>query len=229
MPAPLRALTLSSALLLSACTDGDTAAPHTPTVPHFEGDYTLVDSGPDEPGWTTFRDSLRETIAERDTAALLAVVAPDARLSYDSDDVGPTGFRALWFTGDPPDGRDVWTTLTSALDGGSLDEDGAVVAPFVYSLWPHDEHDPFSSVAIVGDSVLVRSGPSRTSRVVARVSNLILPALAPPDEGWRLIQLPDGRNAYVEARRALSPIGYRATFWPEPDGTWQLRSFLAGD
>ena len=55
------------------------------------------------------------------------------------------------------------------------------------------------------------------------------PALAPPNAGWRMVRLPDETVAYVPAALALSPVGYRATFWAEPDGTWFLRSFLAGD
>ena len=88
---------------------------------------------------------------------------------------------------------------------------------------------PESSVALVGDSLLARSGPADTAEPVATVSNLIVSALAPPDNGWRMVQLPDGTVGYVTAGQALSPVSYRATFWPEPDGTWLLRSFLAGD
>lgn len=229
MPAPYRALALSAALTLGACTDGE-PGPATPParITHFEGEYSLVDDGAMVPGWEAFRDSLRACIAKRDTSFLLSVVAEDARLGYDTDLSGPEGFAELWLGGAPPEDRDPFETLGAALDGGSLDEDGAVIAPFVYALWP-DEHDPLSSVAIVGEGIAARSGPNEEADTTAVLANLIVPALAPPDRSWRMIQLPDGEVAYVEARHALSPVGYRATFWPEPDGTWKLRSFLAGD
>lgn len=232
MPAPLRTLAVSAAITLAACTDGEPLPPDSPPPPPalatFEGEYVPVDDGTAVPGWEAFRDSLRATVARKDTAALLAVVAPDARLSFGDTPPGPDGFRAMWLSGDPPEGRDLWSTLRGVLDGGSLDEDGAVIAPFVSGLWP-DDHDPFSSVAIVQDSVIARDSPSRAGTPVARISHLILPALAPPNAGWRMVRLPDETVAYVPAALALSPVGYRATFWAEPDGAWFLRSFLAGD
>ncbi|MEM1057296.1 MAG: hypothetical protein AAGI52_17395 [Bacteroidota bacterium] len=231
MPPTLRTFAATAALALVGCADDPPPppGPPPPAVLSFEGDYTPVDDGANVPGWETFRDSLRATLARRDTAALLAAVAPDARLSFEEETlVGGIGLRDMWFRGVTPEGRDPWRTLAGVLDGGSLDEDGAVIAPFVTGLWP-EEHDPLSSVAIVEADVPARESPMDSSTVVATVSHLILPALALPEDGWRMVQLPDGRAAYVVAGQALSPIGYRATFWPELDGTWKLRSFLAGE
>ncbi|MEM6327789.1 MAG: hypothetical protein AAF791_11785 [Bacteroidota bacterium] len=223
-----RVLLFALAFPVIACADPEPPPDPPPSVRAFSGDYVPVDDGAEVPGWTAFRDSLRATLVREDTLGLLTAIAPDARLSYDTEAVGPDGFRAMWFSGDPPQGRSPWATLAGVLDGGSLDEDGAVIAPFVQALWP-DDHDPLSSVAIVETDVEARAAPSAEAEVVATLSTLIVPALAPPDSGWRQIQLPDGQAAFVVAGQALSPLSYRATFWPDPDGTWRLRSFLAGD
>lgn len=216
-------------LLLAGCANGEETPPEASgAVPSFRGSFTPVDDGASVPGFSRFRDELRAVVARRDTAELLARIAPGARLSFDDVPGGPEGFRDMWFSGDTPDGRDPWDILGAVLDGGSVEEDGAVTAPFVYGLWP-GEPDPLSHVAIVGGDVDAREGPAETAEVVARVGHLIVPALAPPDAGWRLIRLPDSTAAYVPASKALSPAGYRAAFWEDGGGRWRLQLFLAGD
>ncbi|MEL6617107.1 MAG: hypothetical protein AAFQ43_15300, partial [Bacteroidota bacterium] len=190
-------LLAAACLVFVGCADGETPPPQASgAVPTFRGSFTPVDDGASVPGFSRFRDELREAVARRDTAAFLARVAPGARLSFDDVPGGPEGFREMWFSGDPPDGRDPWRVLEGVLDGGSVEEDDAVTAPFVYGLWPA-EPDPLSNVAIVGGDVEAREGPSETSQVMARVGHLIVPVLAPPDDGWRLIRLPDSTAAYV--------------------------------
>ena len=196
-----------------------------PDVPVFEGDFTLVDDAAESPAFVAFRERLADVVARRDTAALLELVASGARLSFGDAPGGPAGFRAMWFGGDPPAGEPVWDVLSRALAGGSVDEDGAVTVPFVPALWPSDL-DPFSHVAVVERDVPAYSQPGGTE--TARLSEIAVPVLAPPLDGWRQVRLPDGRAAFVEAGRALSPVGYRAVFWDDGDG-WRLRSFLAGD
>lgn len=196
-----------------------------PGLPHYEGAYPLVDDGAASPEFAAFRDRLRGIVARRDTAGLLALVAPDARLSFGSGPGGPAGFRRTWFGGGPPGGEPVWTVLERALAGGSLDEDGAVTVPFVPALWPSDL-DPFAHVAVVRRGVPALDAPGGAT--VALLSEIALPILAPPLGGWWQVRLPDGQAAFVPADKALSPVGYRAVFWDDGDG-WLLRSFLGGD
>ena len=138
---------------------------------------------------------------------------------------GPDGLRAMWLGGSTPTGGDVWATLRRVLAGGSVDEEGAVTAPFVGALWP-DHLDPFEHVAVVGPDAPAYDAPG--GAVVARLTHAALPVLGPPEGGWRPVRLPDGRRAVVADSLALSPVGYRAVFWDDGDG-WRLRSFLAGD
>ena len=226
---PLFVLALA---VLAACADGETATAPEPTsdTPEYRGRFVPVDDGAENPEFAAFRRVLRDAVERQDTTAVLAVVAPDARLGFGDGPGGPDGFRSEWFSGPRDDGHDAWTLLASILDAGSVDEEDAVSVPFVGGLWP-DTLDAFSHVAIVGDGVPAYAQPHADAEPepVARLSHIIMPVLAPPADGWRMLKLPDGSAAYVESTLALSPVGYRAVFWPEPDGTWLLRSFLAGD
>lgn len=238
MHAP-RPLTLAAlaALALAGCRDGAPppeapapAAPESetstlPNPPTFTGEFALVDDGAEDPSFVAFRDTLRAIIARRDTGALLRLVAPGARLSFGDTPGGPEGLRAMWLSGDPPQGEPVWEALGHALDGGSAEEDGAVTVPFVGGLWPSDE-DPFAHVAVLNSYVPAYDQPG--GDLVAHLSQLIVPILAPPLDGWQQVRLPNGQAAYVEAAETYSPVGYRAVFWDDGDG-WRLRSFLAGD
>ena len=212
---------------LAGCRDADDEDTLAPAVdgPTYTGEFALVDDGAEVPGFVAFRDTLRALVARRDTAALLDAVAPGARLSFGDDAGGPDGFRAMWFDGDPPTEEPVWDVLAHALDGGSVDEDGAVTFPFVSTLWPSDT-DPFAHVAVLNEYVPVYDQPG--GDLIAHLSQIVVPVLAPPLDGWWQVRLPDGTAAYVEAGAVYSPVGYRAVAWDDGDG-WHLRSFLAGD
>ena len=218
-------LLLALPVLLLAC-EPDASPPDAPAeaeVPAFRGDLTSVDDGAEIEGFSGLRDSLRAVVARRDTAALLALVAPDARLSFGDTPGGPGGFHDVWFEGDH--GEPVWDVLPRLLDGGSVEEDGAVMVPAVATLWP-ERLDPFANVAIPGDDVVAFDAPGGTP--LATLSRVTLPTSGPPADGWRPVTLPDGRAAVVPEPAVLSPVGYRATFWDDGDG-WHLRSFLTGD
>ena len=218
-------LLLALPVLLLACEPdaSPSEAPVEAEVPAFRGDLTSVDDGAETEGFASLRDSLRAVVARRDTAALLALVAPDARLSFGDTPGGPDGFRALWFEGAPDE--PIWDLLPRLLDGGSVEEDGAVIVPAIATLWP-ESLDPFANVAIPGDDVTAFDAPDGTP--LATLSRTTLPTSGPAADGWRPVTLPDGRAAVVPEPAVLSPVGYRATFWDDGDG-WHLRSFLTGD
>ena len=216
-------LWLLAAAALAACEPSaapDAGAAGTPL--EVTGDLVLVDDGAAEPGFAAFRDTLRAVVARRDTAALLAATAPDARLSYDDAPGGARGMRERWLSGRPA--PTVWDVLGWILEGGSVDEDGAVTVPSVAALWP-DDLDPTATVAVPGQGVPAYAAPG--GPVVATVTEAALPA-GPADADWQTVTLPDGRDAVVARGEALSPAGWRAVFWDDGDG-WRLRSLLSDD
>lgn len=207
------------AVLASACGSVPT------DVPVYEGSFPTVDDGAIDPAFVALRDTLRSVVVRRDTAALLALISPHARVAFDDEPGGPDGFRRVWLDGATPTGTPVWHVLGAALWVGSVEEDGAYTVPFVHGLWP-SSLDPFANVAVIGRNVPVMDQPG--GDVVALAGETVLPVLAPPLNGWWQVRLPDGSAGYVSEERALSPVGYRATFWDDGDGL-QLQSFLGGD
>ncbi len=222
-------LLLASLIAVAGCADQTPAAGDVPTIdaPALE----RFDDGATVPGFAAFRDSLTAIVARRDTAALLATVADGARLSFGDDAGGPDGFRSMWFGGTPPEGVSAWDRLGSLLSAGSVDEDGAVIIPFVFGAWP-DSIDAFSHVAVVpeGDgTVEARAAASDTSAVVARIGTVILPRDGAAAGGYQGVRTPDGQIVYVPETRAMSQTSYRATFFPDDAGAWKLQSLVAGD
>lgn len=198
-------------------------APEASEPTEYTGDLVLVDDGASDPGFATFRDSLRAITARRDTAALLAIVAEDARLSYDDVPGGAEGLRRMWFETDPSES--LWTVLERMLDGGSVDEDGAVTIPSVSVLWPENV-DLAGHVAVPGQRVPAYDAPG--GAVIAEITETTLSTTGPQAGGWCPVSLPDGRAAVVETHETLNPLGYRAVFWDDGDG-WRLRSLLSHD
>ena len=131
----------------------------------------------------------------------------------------------MWLGGAPPDSAGVWGVLGHILEGGSVEEDGAVTVPSVAALWP-EALDPFAHVAVPSLDVDAFDAPG--GRVIARLSETVVSIGAPASGGWQPVRLPDGREGVVATEETLSPVGYRATFWDDGDG-WRLRSFLDGD
>ena len=219
-------LLVLAASILAGCTDRASG----PAV--VDGTFPSVDDGAANAGFAVFRDSLRAVVARRDTAALVATVGEGARLSFGDAAGGPDGLRAMWFAGSPPGGEPLWAVLGRLLDAGSVEEDGAVTVPYVFGAWP-DSVDVFTHVAVVGDRVEARLAGSDTAGVAALVSHAILPvgspASGPATGDYQAVRLPDGTEAFVPAASVMSPVGYRATFFPDEAGAWKLQTLVAGD
>lgn len=186
-----------------------------------------------QPDFFSFRARLLVSLAGRDTAGLLAVVAPKIRNTF-GDDNGVTAFRRLWRL-EAPD-SEVWRELTAVLAlGGTFENESTFVAPYVFSRWP-SHYDAFDYLAVIASDVRVRSAPSSTAPVVTKVSFEVVQRArtAPKDQTpapaalWEPIQLSSGRIGYMAKQFLRSPIGYRAVFIRR-DNRWVMASFIAGD
>ena len=221
---PVRYPLLLLALGLAACDRPGDPPPDDPPV--FVGTTELMDDGALNPNFAAFRDSLRAIVARQDTAALLRVVADDAKLSYDDAPLGSEGLRALWFSEETSPPEPLWTVFDRILSAGSVEEDGAYTVPFVAGLWPEDL-DPSQHVAAVGDSTIATRQPGGAE--AALISGVLILPLSDSTnaETWHVV-LPDNSDAYIPRTSAVSPVGYRATFWQTGE-EWKLQVFVTGD
>jgi hypothetical protein len=190
--------------------------------------FEPVDTAATQPDFFTFRARLQAAVARHDVAAVLAVVASGATVSFGGGDGGPAEFREYWRLDSPDSG--LWDELATVLAlGGDFGEDGAFEAPYVSSEWP-DGIDGFEHVAIVGSGVRVRAAAGADAETIATLGFEIVAAGSDdaPDDAWRAVVLADGRAGFVDARYVRSPIDYRARF-AKVGGAWKLVSFVAGD
>jgi hypothetical protein len=181
----------------------------------------------------SFRARLLTAVARRDTAGLLAAVAPEIRNTF-GDDNGVEAFRRRWRL-DAPD-SELWGELAAVLAlGGTFENESTFVAPYVFSRWP-SRYDAFEYLAVVASSVRVRSEPSSTASVLARSSFQVIrragttprPLTPQEDARWEPVRLADGRIGYMAEEFLRSPVGYRAFFSRRENG-WAMVSFVAGD
>lgn len=215
---------LALALVASASCGSVPTAAQPGSVPAFQGDFVPVDDTDLDPDFAVFAGELHAIVAARDTTALLACVASEARLGFGDAPRGPDGFHARWFaeTAVPS----LWDVLGEAMTYGFVGEEDAFTAPYVFALWPSDA-DPFAHVAVPGCDVPATAEPG--GDVVARLSTLVVPILAPRNGDVWQIRLPNGDAAFVGAADVVSPLGWRLSVWPEPGGAWKIQSLLSGD
>ncbi len=192
-----------------------------------------VDEAARRPEFFTVRAQLQRAVARRDWPAVLAVVHPKIRTSFGPDN-GLAAFREQW-KAERAD-SDLWETLGTVLAlGGSFDQAGNFMAPYVYSRWP-DKLDGFEHVAVIGGRVRVRAAPRADADVLASLSYAILRRQPGADrqiapemaDHWTAVALAGGRTGFIASQYVRSPVDYRAIF-AEEGGRWRLMAFVAGD
>ena len=184
------------------------------------------DAGSTRPDFVEFRRELLQAATRKDTAAVLAVVHPEARVSFDGSG-GPTAFKSLHI--DDPD-EDFWTEFPAILRmGGRFRTPTEFDAPYTFANWP-DGVESFECLAVIGTGVRLRQNPTTRSRPLAVLSYDIVQQLIDdaPVAGWEHVVTADGVRGFVSSRYLRSPIDHRAMFAYQ-DGRWWLMAYLAGD
>jgi hypothetical protein len=183
-----------------------------------------VDEAARQPDFFTFRAQLQAAVARRDANAVLAAIDPHIRVGF-GDKNGIDAFTRQWRIHDPD--SQLWAELGAVLAlGGSFNQSGAFVAPYVYSSC---QADAFKGVVVVGANVRVRETAASDAPVIATLSFAVVTlASVPKSGGWTRITLADGRQGFIASRLVRSPIDYRA-FFTRADSGWRMTLFLSGD
>jgi len=195
------------------------------TVQTF-GTVAPFDDAARDTSFLTFRDVLLRTLAQRDTASLYAIVAPDIRVSLGPDN-GIGAFREEWRPGE--DDSEIWSVLDDLLrHGGRFTTPDLFIAPWTFFGLP-DSLDAFEYLIVRDSGVVVRGTPDASGAAIATLSfDIVRTANTPTPDGWSAIMAGDGRVAYVDTDHVRSPVGYRAGF-ERRDGRWLLVFLAAGD
>ena len=173
-----------------------------------------------------FRSELQRTVARRDSAALLRLVADDVYASFGGH-IGKADFIDLWDLRKQPEHSRIWRELGGALKLGCAIQGDARVAPS-FDAQVDPARDPFETRVALPGAVL-RQGPNDGSRSLATLDWHLLTLTEAWEGGpWVHVRLDDGRSGYVREAMARSVIGYRAAF-EQRGGKWLMTSFVAGD
>jgi hypothetical protein len=181
------------------------------------------------PDFVEFRRRLQEVVAQRNTEALLRIVHPKVKVSFDGSG-GVEAFKEYYLNNQD---EDFWAEFAKILSwGGSFSDSGVFVAPYVFSDWP-DEFDSFECEAVVGTGVRLRARPRVTARIVAVLDYAIVQPIdadpaVPTSVEWQRVRTADGRTGYVSRSYLRSPIDHRA-FFEFKEGRWWLVTYIAGD
>lgn len=205
-----------------------------------KGKINPVDEALQDTAFFVFRESLIQAIKKKDVFYLLDVVAEDITHSFGDND-GVAGFVQRWQL-DSPEGIEhssIWHELEQVLiNGGSFSEGGKrFTAPYYFAEFP-DGYDAFTHAAIIGRGVRMRERAGLNTKVVKSLSYDIVEVIEFTDKmerigdeefPWVHIKLLDGRQGYLWGKFIGTPIGYRAGFVRQPNGSWNMEFFIAGD
>lgn len=192
-----------------------------------------VDEAGQVPEFYLFRADLLRTVWAQDTDAVIALLTPDANLSFGGHN-GPAAFRHLWCDA-PGQSENLWQILEQTLLLGGTFVDGDArrefTAPYVHSTWP-PAVDAYRSAAVTGADVRLRAQPSRTAPVRQRLDFDIVQYTGQEREAegirWCEIALADGTTGWVAARYLRHALAYRLGFIRTAAG-WRIRFFVSGD
>jgi hypothetical protein len=192
------------------------------------------DDGPQDPSFVKFRDGLKDILARKDAKALMKIVAPNIKNSFDNAEDGAAKFRKGWKPEDPKSA--IWPALSLVVNmGGNFDSKTAFSAPYVSSAFPSDL-DVFEHLVVTTEGAVMRSAPKADAPIVRKLDHDILTVVktaskpqheAGPND-WSEVKDANGVQGFVLDRDVRSPIDYRAYF-EKKKGRWLMTSFLAGD
>lgn len=185
-----------------------------------------VDQCSADPSFAAFRDDLRQAIARRDRAFILALVTDDIEVDFGGG-AGRDTFAQTWSL-DRPDISPLWQELGETLSlGCARSSEGDYWSPSFF-LDSGEVGDPFETALAIRPGAALHSAPDAASPIVTTLDWDVLTVTEwNGEQGWQRAALADGRSGYVRSEDLRSVIDYRAGF-RRIDGRWRI-VLIAGD
>lgn len=185
-----------------------------------------VDQCASDPSFAAFRDQLRQAIARKDRAYLLAILADDILVDLGGG-AGREAFLEAWDL-DQPETSPVWAELGEALRLGCIRDPGqGNWSPSIFM--SGDIDDPFGTALAIHPGTTLHARPDPASPVLATLDwDLVTIVEWNGEDPWQRVQTAAGREGYVRSIDLRSPADYRAGF-REIEGRWRMTTFVAGD
>ena len=195
-----------------------------------------VDEAQKNQSFFDFRQKLMLIIKNRDAASLIRLIRKDTELGFDGS-MGQGAFVEWWHPGDPH--SKLWVELQTVLQmGGAFDGEGNFVAPYVSARWP-DQFDEFLNSAVIGKNVPCYPSPDSASKPFCMLSYEVVNSSVDDSnveefekldkQGWRKIELWNGKVGYIRSQFLRSAIDQRIYFAKDTHGDWFISAFVAGD
>lgn len=199
-----------------------------------------VDAAPLDTVFFVFREQLKEIVKAKDIFKLLEHVDPNIKTSF-VDDNGLKSFIDMWELNSPeqiPDSK-LWPTLEEILNlGGLFNAKGDFFhAPYLDACYPKGA-DAYTTGAVIGSGVRMRTGAGLNTKVLANLSYDILNFIetTPIEEKigtetypWIKVKTMDGMEGFVWGKFYRSPIDYRAGFQKKRLDGWKIVTLVVGD
>jgi hypothetical protein len=180
-----------------------------------------------EPGFTAFRDRLRDVAAKKDRQALLAMLAPNVTVNFGGDQ-GHKAFAEAWGL-DRLGESDIWPLLRKILPlGCAVSDEGFAIPSLTIQFEPVEDEDFFDTFVVVSPAATLRSSPEGGSKAVATLAWDIVKAVDQSRGAQTKVRLQDGREGWVFSEELYNPAYYRM-FLQNRGGKWVITAFVAGD
>ena len=128
----MRVLALGLAALGLAATAAQAFPPKLPPV----------DECSSEPGFTAFREQLRQVVSKKDRQALLKMLASNVIVNFGGGE-GPNAFAGAWGLDRPAD-SEIWPLLHKILAlGCAASDEGLAIPSLTIQFEPEDDDDVF--------------------------------------------------------------------------------------
>jgi hypothetical protein len=205
-----------------------------------EPTIAFADDAVGEPDLHIWRTRLLEALANRDTAALFAVLNPNILNSFGGDG-GIGEFKEQWQLSSAPERSEVWELLIGLLrEGGRFVQGGIFAAPF-YTFAPVTPPlppglDGFETLVVIGEQVPARAAPSVEAPVLATLTLAVVQIdrqrVEVRDSARRvwvpIVLIHAQVPGWIDKSLVRSRIDYRLGIARSPAG-WEIRSLVAGD
>jgi len=182
-----------------------------------------VDQCKGDASFAKFLAGLKRTVAKKDKAAFLALLAPDVLVDFGGG-TGPKAFEEEWKF-DPREYGNIWDQLGIMLKMGCAKDGGSRIIPSLPM--QVDQDIAFEWVVILPGAKLYKMvgelspTPQTTPWTVATVTSRVSDTMTG-------VRLPDGRDGYIPDDLVYEPIGYRMIV-EKHGGKWMITAFVAGD
>ncbi len=182
-----------------------------------------IDQCKSDASFSKFLAGLKRTVARKDRAALLGLLAPDVLVNFGGG-TGSKAFEEEWKF-DPREPGNVWDQLETMLKMGCAKDGGSRIIP---SLPMQVDQDVAMEWVVILPGAKLYKMVGELSPKPQTIPWTVATVTSRASDTMTGVRLPDGREGYVPDDLVYEPIGYRMII-EKRRGKWVITAFVAGD